>query len=166
MDIENNPTKQLLKDLTHLINKANKLNVPVNLNLEKGVNATREAKSEFVLMFTRNALKAFLDLNKSEQIVLAALTNICNYGNVWQVTQQALAEETKLARPTVSNCIRNLKEKGYLLKDPDTGMEFINPFLFLKGSMEDFKKSSAYKKIESGAIRLANNKPIPFFNEN
>jgi hypothetical protein len=163
METMSKEKNEFLKELNHLLNKANLLDVPLNLTIEKEKRITKEAKSDFVLMFTKNALKAFLDLNKSEQIVLVALTNICNYGNVWQVTHQALAEETRLARPTVSNCIKTLKSKGYLLKDPDNGMEFINPFLFLKGSMDDFMKSNAYKKILSGGIKLADNKPIPFF---
>lgn len=97
-----------------------------------------KVSQEFVLMFVENVQSVAHDLSKNEFLVLLGIVKFSQYQNVYNLTQAKIAEDTKIPQPQVSRAMKKLKERHYLLaKD---GIEYINPYLFIKGGITSLKK--------------------------
>lgn len=109
-----------------------------------------KVKDEFVLLFAANLQTLLVNdkLTLMELKILLTIVKFSQYKNVFNVTQKVIAENAKVEKGNVSRTFRKLKEKGYLLHDPKTGVDFVNPYLFLKGSVKEFKASDFAKQLQ------------------
>lgn len=106
-----------------------------------------KVNDQFVLMFVSNFQRLMEILTHRELKVLLALVKFSEYKNVFKVTQKALEKETGIKQSNISIILNKLKDKNFILEDEENGVEYINPFLFLKGSIKEFKKSDLYKQL-------------------
>ncbi|EDM82795.1 replication/maintenance protein RepL [Limnobacter sp. MED105] len=111
-----------------------------------------KAGQEFALVFLENLSSVIDNLSKMEFKVLIAIVKICQFNNVYKVTHELISKSSGIERSNVTRSIKKLKEKGYILVDEETKTEFVNPNVFMKGSLHLFKGSNTYRKIKEGKI--------------
>lgn len=117
----------------------------ITINISE--NEKIKVNDQFVLMFVSNFQRLMEILTHRELKVLLALVKFSEYKNVFKVTQKALEKETGIKQSNISIILNKLKDKNFILEDEENGVEYINPFLFLKGSIKEFKKSDLYKQL-------------------
>ena len=108
-----------------------------------------KVKDEFVLLFASN-LQTLLVKDKislRELKILLTIVKFSQFKNVFNVTQRVIAENAGLDKASVSRDMKKLKSKGFILHDKITGVDFVNPYLFLKGSVKEFKASPIAKQL-------------------
>lgn len=106
-----------------------------------------KVKQEFVLLFVENLQAIMKNLTKTEMSVLFSVVKFASFKNVFKITQQTIANDTGINRSDVSRAMKKLRESGYLLKD-NNEIEYINPYLFLKGGVKEFKASELWKQMQ------------------
>lgn len=108
-----------------------------------------KVKDEFVLLFASNLQTLLINdkLSLRELKILLTIVKFSQYKNVFNVTQQVIADNAKLDKANVSRDMKKLREKGFILHDKITGVDFVNPYLFLKGSVKEFKASAIAKQL-------------------
>lgn len=109
-----------------------------------------KVKDEFVLMFASNLQTLLINdkLSLRQLKILLTIVKFSQFKNVFNVTQQVIADNAKIDKANVSREMKKLKEKGFILHDKITGVDFVNPYLFLKGSVKEFKSSSIAKQLK------------------
>ena len=105
-----------------------------------------KVKDEFVLMFVNNVQRMLDILTVREIKVLLSIVKFCSYRNVFKITQKTISNDTGIDVSTVSRVMKKLKEKSYLLID-ENGTEYVNPYLFLKGGIKEFKSTDTFKQM-------------------
>lgn len=115
-----------------------------------------KVKQEYVLMFVENLQTIMKNLTKTEMSVLFSVVKFSQYKNVFKITQQSIANDTGINRSEVSRAMKKLRENGYLLKD-DNEIEYINPYLFLKGGIKEFKTTELWKKMQQMQLHFDEN---------
>jgi len=108
-----------------------------------------KVQDEFVMLFASNLQKLIVNdkITIREMKVLLTIVKFTQFKNVFNVTQKVLADDAKITASAVSQVMKKLKAKGLVLHDTDTGVDFLNPYLFLKGSIKEFKKSSIAQQL-------------------
>lgn len=94
--------------------------------------------NEFVMLFVENFYRLLPFLKKSEIQVLLCVIRFLNYQNVFAITQKSIADDTGLDKSSVSNAFKRLKALKILV-ETDTGIGYINPYIFGKGSLLEIK---------------------------
>ena len=79
--------------------------------------------------------------------VLFSVVKFASYKNIFKITQQSIANDTGIDRSDVSRAMKKLRDSGYLLKDKNE-VEYLNPYLFLKGGIKEFKASELWKQMQ------------------
>jgi predicted transcriptional regulator len=114
----------------------------LGVNEETKVNISTRQKvkltNEFVMLFVENFYRLLPLLKKSEIQVLLCIIRFLNYKNVFAITQKSIAEDTGLDKSSVSNAFKKLKSLKILV-ETDTGIGYINPYIFGKGSLLEIK---------------------------
>jgi len=141
-DIEN-LSDDLLEDLD--IDDVSDKNVSVFISDRDKI----KVQDEFVMLFASNLQKLIVNdkITMREMKVLLTIAKFTQFKNVFNVTQRVLADDAKITPSAVSQVMKKLKAKGLVLHDSQTGVDFLNPYLFLKGSIKEFKKSSIAKQL-------------------
>jgi len=103
-----------------------------------------KVEQEFVLMFVSNVQSVIDELTKNEFKTLLSIVKYSQYKNVYNVTQSSIANDSGIAQSEVSRAMRKLKSKFYLLEKD--GIEYVNPYLFIKGGI------TALKSDKNGAL--------------
>lgn len=106
-----------------------------------------KVKQEFVLLFVENLQAIMKNLTKNEMSVLFSVVKFASYKNIFKITQQSIANDTGIDRSDVSRAMKKLRDSGYLLKDKNE-VEYLNPYLFLKGGIKEFKASELWKQMQ------------------
>lgn len=108
-----------------------------------------KVKDEFVLLFASNLQTLLVNdkLSLRELKILLTIVKFSQYKNVFNVTQQVIADNAGLDKANVSRDMKKLRSKGFILHDKITGVDFVNPYLFLKGSVKEFKSSPLAKQL-------------------
>jgi predicted transcriptional regulator len=110
-----------------------------------------KVEQEFVLMFVENVQSVVHEISKTEFLVLLSIVKFSQYKNVYNVTQQKLADDLTISQSQVCRAMKRLKEKNFLLNNK--GLEYVNPFLFIKGGITTLKKD---KEGAMAAVRQLN----------
>lgn len=134
-------TGDLLAEFDEIELADKKVNVFVTDKEKIKVNQT------FVLMFVENLQNIMKNLTKTEMAVLFSVVKFAQYKNIFKITQQSIANDTGINRSEVSRAMRKLRDNYYLLKDINE-IEYINPYLFLKGGIKEFKGSDLFKQMQ------------------
>lgn len=92
-------------------------------------------------MFIQHVQVALNQINKTEFKVLLSIVKLSQYRNVFNITQSRIAEDSELLQYQVSKAMSTLKEKSFILKKD--GVEYVNPFLFVKGGLTAIKSEKA-----------------------
>jgi len=111
----------------------------------------RQNTSEFIMLFiegidllTKSDLKS-TDKNVLEQL-LKYTTNNSNMLFINKEVKNIIAKDTGLAFRTVDDKIRNLVDKGIILKEGQT--RFLNPVIFGRGDFQNVKKLRQHFELE------------------
>ncbi|KQN71609.1 hypothetical protein ASF04_26395 [Duganella sp. Leaf61] len=110
----------------------------------------------FVLMFVENLQAIMKTLSKAEMAVLFSVVKFAQYKNVFKITQQTIAKDTGMHRSDVSRAFKTLRANKYLLKDADE-IEYVNPYLFLKGGIKEFKKTELFSQMQQMQLHFDEN---------
>lgn len=78
---------------------------------------------------------------------------LVEFSNALSITQTTIAKQTNTDKATISKHFKKFYTLGLLFKDED-GSVWINPVVFAKGKLWDFKNN---KIIYQKAVELANN---------
>ena len=105
-----------------------------------------KVNQEFVLMFVDNVQKMLDVLTVREIKVLLSIVKFCSYRNVYKITQKTIANDIGIEVSNVCRIMKRLKENNYLLTD-ENGTEYVNPYLFLKGGIKEFKSTETFKQL-------------------
>lgn len=107
-----------------------------------------KVKNQFVLLFVENLQSLLINdkITTSELKVLLCIVQYSSYQNVFKITQTTIANAVKMKRSNVSVIMKKLRDKQLLLEDP-TGLEYVNPYLFLKGSIKELKATERFKQM-------------------
>ena len=107
-----------------------------------------KVKNEFVLLFVEN-LQSIVNngLTMNEFKVLLSIVKYSSYRNVFKITQTTISKDTGIDRSDVSRIMKKLKEKSYILHDENNDVDYVNPYLFLKGGIKEFKASPLFKQL-------------------
>lgn len=106
-----------------------------------------KVQQEFAMVFIQNLDKVIDIVSKNELRVLVSIVKHCQFKNVFKVTQQAIADDLNLDKGNVSRAFKRLKELKLLLVDEKTKMEYVHPFLFVKGGLKEMKSTDEYKQL-------------------
>jgi predicted transcriptional regulator len=113
-----------------------------------------KVEQEFVLMFVENVQTVVHDLTKNEFLVLLSIVKFSQYKNVYNVTQGKIADDSGIAQSQVSRAMKRLKEKNFLIEKD--GLQYVNPFLFIKGGITTLKKDKAGALAAVNQLELFN----------
>jgi len=108
-----------------------------------------KVKQQFVLLFVEN-LKDLLVKDKitvTELKVLLSIIHFASFKNIFKITQKTIATHVKLDPAVVSRTMKKLRKEKFLLEDKIQQIEYVNPCLFLKGSITDFKRTEQFKNL-------------------
>lgn len=106
-------------------------------------------KDEYVMLFATNLQTLLVKnkLNLTELKVLMTVVKFTQFKNVFNVTQTVIANDANMDKANVSRVMKSLRKKGLILHDEKTGVDFLNPYLFLKGSIKEFKASPIAEQL-------------------
>lgn len=107
-----------------------------------------KVKNQFVLLFVENLHNLLVKekISLSELKVLLSIVRFSSYQNVFKITQTTIAKDINMHRSHVSAIMKKLREKQLILED-STGVEYVNPYLFLKGSIKELKATERFKQM-------------------
>lgn len=107
-----------------------------------------KVKDQFVLTFVGNLQNLLVHekLTTSELKVLLTIVQYSSFQNVFKITQKTISNDLNISEAMVSKTMKKLREKQLILED-STGVEYVNPYLFLKGKITEFKASERFKQM-------------------
>jgi AAA15 family ATPase/GTPase len=94
----------------------------------------------FVMTFVENFERLVPILTKTEMRVMLCIVKFLNYQNVFNLTQKAIAHDTSIPQAAVSRAMKVLRDRK-ILAETESGIGYINPFLFSKGHLLETKKN-------------------------
>lgn len=108
------------------------IDIKATIKIEKDKKIT--LKEDFVITYTNNLFVLFkeLELTKNEMLIVAALLELMQYGNLLSFKQVSLAKKIGLDAANFSRNFKKLKNKKVIVIDNDGNM-FMNSKLFQKG---------------------------------
>ena len=106
-----------------------------------------KVQQEFSMCFIENFQSVIKDLTHRELIVFLCLVKFSEFKNVFKITQKTIEKDTGIKQSNISKILKKLKEKNYVLVDEENEIEYINPYIFLKGSIKEFKRSEFYHEL-------------------
>ena len=77
------------------------------------------------------------------------------YKNVFKITQTTIAKDTGIQRSNVSVIMKKLREKNYILYDEEQEIEYVNPYIFLKGGIKEFKSTNLFHQTKEKEKQLS-----------
>lgn len=99
-----------------------------------------KVKNEFVMTFVENFERLIPILTKTELRVMLCVLKYLNYQNVFNLTQKAIAADTKISQAAVSRALATLRDRK-ILAETENGVGYINPYIFTKGAVLEVKKN-------------------------
>lgn len=107
-----------------------------------------KVKNHFVLLFVENLQSLLVNekLTTSELKVLLTIVKYSSYQNVFKITQKTIANDLGIDQAIISRTLKKLRTKQLILQDSD-GTEYVNPYLFLKGSIKEFKATDRFQQM-------------------
>lgn len=118
---------------------------------------------EFVMTFPKILRKTIesYNLTMAEFKTLLALLELLEYSNLTNVNQVTIANYLGSSKQNINKHFKKFRELGILFED-ESGFTWVNPALFAKGKLWDFKENSViYKEVEKFSNNLELDKP-PF----
>lgn len=97
-------------------------------------------KNDFVMTFVENFERLIPILSKTEMRVMLCVLKYLNYQNVFNLTQRAISADTGIQQAAVSRALKTLRELK-ILAETESGVGYINPFIFSKGHVLEVKKN-------------------------
>lgn len=99
-----------------------------------------KVKNEFVMTFVENFERLIPILTKTELRVMLCVLKYLNYQNVFNLTQKAIAADTKISQAAVSRALATLRDRK-ILAETENGVGYINPYIFAKGAVLEVKRN-------------------------
>ena len=111
-----------------------------------------KVNQQFSLCFLENFQSLTKDLTRRELIVFMSLVKFSKFKNVYKITQKTIEKDTGIKQTNISVVLKKLKEKNYILHDEENEVDYINPYIFLKGSIKEFKTSNLYYELKKNSF--------------
>lgn len=135
------------------------IDIKATIKIEKDKKIT--LKDDFVITFTNNLFVLFkeLELTKNEMLIVAALLELMQYGNLLSFKQVSLAKKIGLDAANFSRNFKKLKNKNIIVIDEDGNM-FMNSKLFIKGLNHQITEERREQFKKANVNLLKNNQEI------